>query len=217
MKILYFLVEGDTEEQFIENSVASCFENKCYIQPIKLTTNPKIGKRGGFNTYKQLKTDAENLLRQKREKLITSFVDYFRIPKDVPNYDECQKISDIDNRIKCLEESIKIDIGSDVFIPYIQKHEFEALLFSSNRGFEDYFTKKEAKETAKIISSYSNPEEINDQPISSPSNRLRNIRPTYNKVLEGNTIALEVGIEKILEKCPRFRNWIETLVEIVQA
>ena len=55
MKTLFFLVEGDTEEQFVKDCIAPYFENKCYVQPIKLTTNPKIGKRGGFNTYEHLK------------------------------------------------------------------------------------------------------------------------------------------------------------------
>jgi hypothetical protein len=45
---------------------------------------------------------------------------------------------------------------------------------------------------------------------------LKNIRPAYFKVLEGNTIALEVGLTKMLEKCPRFNNWIENLIELVQ-
>lgn len=215
MKTLYFLVEGDTEEEFIKNLVAGHFINKCFVQPIKITTNPKFGKRGGFTTYEHLKTDAENLLRQKREIIVTSFVDYFRLPTDVPNFDGCRKINDIDNRLECLEKAIKTDIGYDNFFPYIQKHEFEALLFSSNRGFENYYDTKTARKTAKVIKSFSNPEEINDNPATSPSNRLKNIVPTYSKVLEGNIIALDVGLETILAKCPRFNNWIENLINLV--
>lgn len=216
MKILYFVVEGDTEEQFVKDVLAEHFADKCYVQPIKITTNPNLGKRGGFTTYRQLKTDVENLLRQNRKKLVTSFVDFFRMPEDIPNYDACQKIQNTDDRIECLEDAIKNDIGNADFIPYIQKHEFEALLFSSNSGFEYCFEVSEAKETAKIVESYPNPEEINDQPVTSPSNRLKNVRPFYNKVLEGNIIALEVGLNAMFEKCPRFKAWIDNLVEAVQ-
>jgi hypothetical protein len=35
----------------------------------------------------------------------------------------------------------------------------------------------------------------------------------YDKVTEGNLIAEDVGLTKMLEKCPRFRTWIETLVQ----
>jgi Domain of unknown function (DUF4276) len=217
VKIIYFVVEGDTEEQFVKNVLEQHFAGKCYVQPIKITTNPNLGKRGGFTTYRHLKTDVENLLKQNREKIVTTFVDYFRIPNDVPNFSICQNIQSIDDRVKCLEDAIQNDIGSDIFVPYIQKYEFEALLFSSNRGFEYQFSQKEAKETEKIIKKYPNPEEINGQPNTSPSNRLKNIVPTYSKPLEGNTIALEIGLEKMLEKCPRFKNWIEYLTELVES
>ena len=35
----------------------------------------------------------------------------------------------------------------------------------------------------------------------------------YEKVIEGNLIALEVGMNEILIKCPRFKAWIEKLIE----
>lgn len=216
MKPLYVLVEGQTEEEFFKENLIPYFaEREIFeVRPIKIST--KVGFKGGFVKYDHLRRDAEIYLKQRQVSIISTFVDYFRIPKNLPDYDKCQSIHNVEDRIKCLEDAMKNDIGNDRFIPYIQKHEFEALLFSSNHGFEYSFEAKEAKETAKIVNTYSNPEEINDQPTTSPSNRLKNIRPTYNKVLEGNTIALEVGIENILEKCPRFRNWIETLIEFVQ-
>ncbi len=217
MKILYIVVEGDTEEQFVKSLLERHFENKCFIQPIKITTNPNLGRRGGFTTYKHLRIDVQNLLRQNREKIVTSFVDYFKIPKDTPDYDTCRQISNIDERIKCLEDAIRIDINDERFFPYIQKHEFEALLFSSNAGFEYCYEKQITKETAKIIEKYPDPEEINDNPSTSPSNRLKNIIPYYDKVLEGNTIALEIGLETILKKCPRLRNWIESLIVLVDS
>ena len=34
----------------------------------------------------------------------------------------------------------------------------------------------------------------------------------YEKVTDGNMIALEIGINAILDKCPRFKNWIDILV-----
>ena len=40
------------------------------------------------------------------------------------------------------------------------------------------------------------------------------IKEDYDKVLEGNLIALEIGFSKIMEKCTRFRAWIEKLIEL---
>lgn len=54
--------------------------------------------------------------------------------------------------------------------------------------------------------------ENNTCPTGAPSKRLLAIKENYDKVIEGNLIALEIGIEKILEKCPRFKAWIEKLI-----
>jgi len=67
----------------------------------------------------------------------------------------------------------------------------------------------------KIISEYPNPEDINDDPSTAPSKRLKNnqLIKGYNKVIDGNLIILETGIDTILQKCPRFSKWVETIIE----
>ncbi|HSK72727.1 MAG TPA: DUF4276 family protein, partial [Pyrinomonadaceae bacterium] len=126
------------------------------------------------------------------------------------------KIYNIDERINCLENAMRADLENERFFPYIQKYEFEALLFSSNQGFENYYESKVAKQTEKIVENYPNPEEINDNPATAPSKRLLEIIPEYSKVLVGNMLALEIGLDTMLQKCPRFRIWIDTLIELAQ-
>ena len=116
-------------------------------------------------------------------------------------------------QIQSLEAAINEAIDDRRFFSYIQLHEFEDLLFSSNKGFEYYFSEELAAKTASIISSYDTPEDINTSPEGAPSKRLLAIKSDYNKVLEGNLIALEIGIKSILEKCPRFAEWIKTIIE----
>ena len=214
MKPLIILVEGDTEEEFVKESLLPHFHGRNIfdITPIKITT--KVGFKGGFVNYDHLKRDVVLFLKQRRETVITTFLDYFRIPHNIPNYQNCQTIHDIDARLECLETAMKHDIDDSRFHPYIQKHEFEALLFSSNAGFERYYSMAVARETEKIIQNYSNPEDINDAPQTAPSKRLLDLIPTYNKVADGNILALEIGIQTILQKCPRFQNWIETLIHL---
>ena len=112
-----------------------------------------------------------------------------------------------------MEKCIADDINDYRFIPYIQLHEFEALLFSSNRGFETYFTSAESQLTQRVIDSFDNPEDINSTPEGAPSKRLLAIKSNYEKVIDGNLLALEVGIREILSKCPRFKAWVEQLIE----
>lgn len=215
MRPLIILVEGDTEEEFVKESLLPHFISQGVydVTPIKIST--KAGFKGGFVNYDHLKRDASLLLKQRNETILTTFLDYFRVPPNIPKYEDCRKIHDINGVLECLEQAMGNDIGNDRFHPYLQKHEFEALLFSSNAGFQKYHPQV-ARETQKIINAYPNPEEINNNPTTAPSKRILNLITSYNKVLEGNIMALEIGINTILQKCPRFNSWIETLVKAVK-
>ncbi|MEG2243767.1 MAG: DUF4276 family protein, partial [Muribaculaceae bacterium] len=105
-------------------------------------------------------------------------------------------------------------IGDNRFIPYIQLHEFEALLFSNNNGFEYFYDEIISSQTNKIINQYRNPEDINTTPNGAPSKRILAIKKDYDKVIEGNLIAMEVGINSILKECPRFKSWIDNLIQM---
>lgn len=210
MKRLYIIVEGQTEEDFVNQVLAPyLFHFKILdVRAIKITTS-KTGK-GGFVNYQHLKNDALKYLKKEKDIIVTTFFDYFRMPTSMPDYEKCIKLPFADNRINCLEAAMQEDIGYDNFIPYIQKFEFEALLFSENSGFEAYFEEKICNETRQVIEKFETPEEINTHPEKAPSKRLEKIFKSngekYEKVDDGNLVALELGIEKILNACPRFNN-----------
>ena len=214
MKRVYIVVEGQTEQEFV-NSVISLFLQSfgiLSVTPILIRTS-RTG-RGGMVSYSHLANTIKPLLvSEKNDYVVTTFIDFFRLPHDMPQYENSMKKPNKTEQIKSLEEAINKAIDDRRFFSYIQLHEFEALLFSSNKGFEYYFSEELAEKTASIISSYNNPEDINSSPEGAPSKRLLAIKPDYNKVLEGNLIALEIGIKSILEKCPLFARWINNIVE----
>lgn len=213
MKRLIIVVEGKTEEEFVNQVLRPYFISlKIYdVSATKIQT--RRGFKGGFVSYEHLKNDITRLLYEPNT-FVTTFVDYFRIPTNLPNFDACQKFSNAKDRIICLEEGMKTDIGfGDRFLPYIQQHEFESLLFSKSRSFAAYYDAKIVAAIEQIISQYDTPEDINTNPQKAPSKRLLSLIPKYEKVNDGNLIALETGIETILAQCPRFKVWIETLVE----
>ncbi|MGB5927142.1 MAG: DUF4276 family protein [Cyclobacteriaceae bacterium] len=98
----------------------------------------------------------------------------------------------------------------------MQKHELEALMFSDMSGFElvtdDRYHLKQIKQ---IIDEYPNPEDINNSEETAPSRRLRKIF-RYNKVLDGELVFEMVGIEKIMEKCPRFSQWMNNIEDMLR-
>jgi hypothetical protein len=214
MKRLYIIVEGQTEQDFVKNLIAPYLQDFGIYNVTPILIRTSRSGRGGMVNYQHLQNTIKMLLSSSQtDFVVTTFIDFFRLPNNMPQYTESMKISDKQQQIQALEVAIDKAINDNRFFSYIQLHEFEALLFSSNKGFEYYFPDELAKETASIISSYDNPEDINTSPEGAPSKRLLAIKPDYNKVLEGNLIALEIGIKSILEKCPGFAEWINRIVE----
>lgn len=210
---LYIVVEGQSEEGFVKELMAPFFlSHGVYVYPVIIHTSR--GHRGGFASYEHLRNDVNRLLKsQGQDIIVTTFVDFFRCP-ELPGKDEWISIQNHRERVVEMEKAIKKDIDDRRFYPYIQLHEFEALLFSSEKGFIKYFDEKETLQLKGIIDSYKNPEDINSSPEGAPSKRILRIIPDYDKVMYGNIIALEIGLGIIREKCPRFSNWINTLINI---
>lgn len=96
------------------------------------------------------------------------------------------------------------------FIPYIEMHEFEALLFS-NADILAEKTEIDVTKITNILDKYSNPEEINDDPAKAPSKQLEALTNGYRKVASGKTISAVIGIQTIRKKCPHFNNWLTRL------
>lgn len=212
MKRLFIVVEGQTEEAFVKELMAPYFiQNGIYdIRPVLIQTSK--GHKGGFVNYEHLKNDLLRLLKsQGQDIVVTTFVDYFRCP-ELPNQNDIDTLPSHIQKVEAMEKSISDDINDRRFIPYIQLHEFEALLFSATNGFEMYFEDKISEEIQCIIDSFDNPEDINSSPETAPSKRLIRIIPYYDKVIYGNIVALEIGLSTILSKCPRFRRWISSLI-----
>ena len=214
MKRLFIVVEGQTEEEFVRTMLRPYFySHEIYdVNPILIHTS-KSG-RGGFVNYAHLKNTVTPLLKsQGLDVVVTTFVDYFRMPHNTPQYEQCMQAACNKDKVVALERCIGEDIKDRRFIPYIQLHEFEALLFSNNHGFEEFFTKEQAEQTSVVVEAFENPEDINTHPQHAPSKRILAIKEDYNKPIDGNLIALKVGIKTMLERCPRFAAWVKDLVQ----
>ena len=211
-KRLFILVEGQSEEAFVNELLSPYFVlNGIYdVNPVLIKTSE--GHKGGFVNYNHLKHDLHRLLRsQGQDVIVTTFVDFFRCP-ELPRQDYINSLPSDNEKVMAMEDAILNDINDWRFIPYIQMHEFEALLFSSAAGFKKYFNDDISNKIQNIIDSFENPEDINSSPMTAPSKRIIGIIRDYNKVLYGNLVALEIGLPIMLEKCHRFRRWIEVLI-----
>ena len=220
MKRIHCIVEGQTELAVFTNILAPYIFSKTGSY-ISFSTLKYTG--GGIVNYSKLFVELRNHLRDK-EKILTTFFDYYGILEShhFPNYQEAkQKQSDPTKGVQLLEQGIADDLkskGIEIrnFVPYIQLHEFEALLFSSAEGFSLFNNPSIVADINSIITRYENPEDINDSPLTAPSKRIIAIFEKqglrYEKIIDGNNIATKIGLETLMERCPRFRNWVQLLI-----
>ena len=215
MKRIYLVVEGQTEQEFVCNVLSPYLSSKgvLSVTPILIRTS-KTGRGGHVRFHHLLKTIKPLLVSNKNDFLVTTFIDYFRIPRNMPRYEECMANGNDNLKVAALEASMESEVNDYRFFPYIQLHEFEALLFANNNGFEEYFSSGQSDKTAAIISEFPNPEDINTAPDTAPSKRILAIDKGYDKVILGNLIAMDVGIDDMLLKCPRFSSWVSKLIEL---
>lgn len=218
MKRIVIICEGETEQEFCDKTLRMHFMPKdTYIQ------FPRIKhSNGGIVRWDILKKQVETTLRREPQAYVTLLIDYYGLYKkyEFPGWDDSEAIVNKNQRMDFLEMKMKDDIDDSLrhrFIPYIQLHEFEGLLFCDIAVFKQLIPAEDLKdlnELARTIENNPNPELINNKRETSPSHRLRNIIKGYNKIVYGNIIAETIGLDTIRSKCPRFNNWIETLENI---
>ncbi|MEK8016632.1 MAG: DUF4276 family protein [Candidatus Parabeggiatoa sp.] len=218
---LHFLVEGATERTFVnevlkpELSRLNIFPDACCVQ-----TGRKQGKiyKGGITSYLKLKNEVQRWLKQDKHQdaRLTTMVDFYALPNDFPGYDDSRKQSNSQKRIELLEHHFQADIGDHRFIPYIQQHEFEALLFTEPTQFAVAYPQREAEiqELIAMRSEFKSPEDINEN--NAPSKRIQAIFPDYGKFKPtvGPPIALEIGLTKMRTENPHFDEWLKKLEQL---
>ena len=111
-----------------------------------------------------------------------------------------------------VRKNIRGDWDARKMLPYVQRHEFEALLFADVDSFLYIGIDQEGVgQLQGVRSQFETPEDINDDRDTAPSKRILQVVPSYDKVVQGTIVAAEVGLEKICSACPRFRAWLARL------
>ncbi len=141
--------------------------------------------------------------------VVTSLVDYYGFENKG------------DDSVGELEERIRTAVLSEIgrpfeesrIVPYVQRHEFEGLLFSQVSGFIDVPGADQAdlQKLQNIRAQFATPEDINENPNTAPSKRISWVLPDYNKRVNGPQVAQAIGLATIRRECPRFNQWLTRL------
>lgn len=217
---LHFIVEGQTEETFVNRLLAVHLgAYNISVDARRVETRRRSAKiyRGGLSEYRKAKQDIRLWMKedQGEDAYFTTMFDLYALPKDFPGFVASENNILPLERITRIEQAFKNDIEHPRFIPYIQLHEFEALLFSEPEKFDWEFidNQREIQELVKIASLFESPELINDDPSTAPSKRIIKLLPEYagRKASAGPLIAEKIGVLSMRAKCVHFDAWLRLL------
>lgn len=219
---LHLVVEGQTEETFVRDVLSpELASHSVFAVAHQITTSRSRGRvhRGGLLQYTHLRLDLALWMKQdrNREARFTTMIDLYRMPPEFPGFEESKRIGDPLLRAGFLEGRFASDIGDPRFVPYIQVHEFEALLFSDPAAFNVAFpdATTEVEDLKKVAESALSPEHIDDGPFSSPAARIVRCLPGFAKAVHGPLIAAHIGLSKLRRKCKHFNDWYSGILKMV--
>jgi len=216
---LHIIAEGQTEQTFAKTVLAPYLANFNIFVDARcvLTSKDKRAAkeyRGGLLSYEKAKKDIQNWLKEDKrsECRFTTMFDLYALPNDFPGHSEAQREADKYRRVELLESAMAQDINAPRFIPYIQLHEFEALILADPQQLEwEYLEHNGAINNLKEMVDSQNPELINDGPTTAPSKRIIAEIPEYDKVTAGVAVADKIGLQTLRQKCRHFDEWLTRL------
>lgn len=217
---LHFIVEGQTEETFVKRLLVPHLAKLSIWAKVRcVMTSRKRGikHRGGIVNYRLPRMEINQWLREddNPDARFTTMFDLYGIPADFPGYDVARRLMDPYARVGRLKAALREDISDHRFIPYIQLHEFEALVFSCPRKLEAQFYDRgdEIQRLIKIASEFDSPEHIDDGRDTAPSKQIAGEIPEYGsrKASAGPIVAEKIGLPALRSKCRHFLEWVDRL------
>jgi hypothetical protein len=221
MKRLYLTVEGQTEQVFSVQVLGPHLTAfNVYVWKPRLT-GPH-GRRGGrvpqgglLHTFRHALEDMRRWLKEdeSHEARFSMMVDLYGLPHDFPGYEHAVAIRDPHARARLLEESLAHELADKRFIPYLQVHEFEALVLSDPGKCGELCDcdENDLKTLIAECQAYETPEHINDNEASHPKARIHQYMPEYDENVDGPFLTEAISLASLRAACPHFGQWLGIL------
>lgn len=220
---LIVAVEGQTEDNFVRRMLQphlwdyGMAVSATIVGKAKAAAKGNSGKaaRGG-GCYADWERDIRNCLKDNPapDFRLTTLFDLYGLPDDFP--ERARTTSDRSQAERCdrLQQAMASRIDDWRFIPYLQLHEFEALVIACLPDLEALYDAPDqlaglARLQAEVASL--EPEEINDSKETAPSKRLLRQIPGYRKQQDGPDAIELSDLDHVRSRCPRFNAWLTRL------
>jgi len=224
---LHVVVEGETEEAFVYRVLADHLIHYDVVAEACLVTTRRSKSRkhkGGFVSYDRLIDDLSRWMKQDRgsDSHFTTMIDYYglsRLRDEFPGLDDIAGLADPYERVAALEQRLAASIAhlenSRRFHPYLQLHEFEAIILvdPAELGPEFPASGDKIDKLVSLVRSFACPEHIDDGPETAPSKRIASLIPSYDslKATAGPSVVARIGLARIRAACPHFDAWLSRL------
>lgn len=215
------LCEGETEYDFCKAVVAP------WAQPhgIELfgTLVGRPGrKRGGIRPWLTYRNELLRLAKERPGRAVGVLVDYYAMPMNWPGRSEAADLPGEqrgEHVEKALVEDLETDVGN-LFVPGVQMHEFESLLFVNPSESAAILTAQHGvasgtqpleEQLQDIVQSCGTPDSINDTPTGAPSKRLERLVKGYDKRAWGVSVTQATGMERLRSGSSWLNRWLTGL------
>lgn len=217
---LVFVVEGQSEETFVNDLLVPHLADHGVFASATIVGKLIAHKRGhrvrGGGHFRNWLADLRRILGGdgNDDLRVTTLFDLYGLPDDFPELPQHGTVQDTERRCDALQIALAEAVGDRRLVPYIQRHEFEALVLAALPALrelldaEDDLAGIDALEHEVRASS---PEDVNDGCETAPSKRLMRHVPGYRKTLHGPLAASGAGLATLRGACPRFNAWVGQL------
>ncbi|MGI8745994.1 MAG: DUF4276 family protein [Bryobacteraceae bacterium] len=187
MRRLLIHVEGPTEEGFVNGVLAHHLLAKGYmVVSARIVGNARLRRRrGGIGSWPSVRRDIVNHLKEDPGCIATTMVDYYGLPQEGagawPGRADATRLEAL-RRAPFVQDALRNDLAiamedrfnPERFVPFVVMHEFEGLLFSDCQAFSRAIGRPELEHALRRIrDQFATPEDINDSPVTAPSNVWR--------------------------------------------
>ena len=172
MTDVYIICEGPTEVRIIKNVLAPILgEQQLFLHPVTIGGQRS---KGGNVTFDRLYRNIRRQLYNNRQSYCSTLVDFYGLDSDFPGLEVASTKTSLSSRAEAVVEGLVAALSRMIdeepllrFIPYIQMHEIEALMFSDPAIFADAIGRPALGEDfAAIRQKFETPEHIDNSPVS---------------------------------------------------